>query len=545
MYILGITIGHNGSITLMEDTQIIFHIEEERISRLKRDSEPLVALDAIKRYTNVIDLLVISGTSEALKTNYTSKPFQEAYLNKHGIDVLHTIDEGGFHHRLHAYNAFLNSGFDTSLVLTIDGAGSAPDEDLFEAETISYMDRDAEGEDVYEVLFANLITTREDIDITKDTYRISTRPTIVKMFEGVTERIGYDVAEAGKTMGLSAYGKPDDSFEPLVDGDRGNKYFKPFYPAKTTLDAEQYGEFNDEVGEYEMNLSYAVQTASEELCRKLVQKAIDMKPDEKNICISGGYGLNVVNNFKLVEAFPDKNFWFEPTCNDGGNSIGAARMHSFLKFREAPKMESYNLGHSYEITPESVNSPFNISSASPQDIAELLVDGEIVAIYQGRSEAGPRALGNRSFMMDPRIKDGKDKMNVVKRREWFRPFAASVLEEHASKYFHTKGIKESRYMMIAFPTKKTKAKEIPAVVHEDGTTRIQTVPSGTGAYREIIEKFYELTGVPMVLNTSFNLAGEPLVETPQDAVRTLANAEFDYIYFADVGILMTKRKSSE
>ena len=540
MFILGITTGHNGSVTLMEDSQIIFHIEEERLSRSKRDSEPLLALDAIKGYTDTIDLLVISGTSAAAMTSYTNKPFQEAYLNKRGVGVLHTIDEGGYHHRLHAYNSFLNSGFDKALVVTIDGAGSSLGEGVFETETIAYMDRALEGEGVYEALFTNFVTQEYAEDVITDTYHVSTRPSIVKMFEGVTERIGYDVAEAGKTMGLSAYGKDDDTIKPFLDGDRGNKHFLPKYPAKTTMSAEEYGKFGGKIEDYEMSLAKMVQKDSEILCARLVDKAIALKPEVKNICISGGFGLNVLNNFQLIKNYPDITFWFEPTCNDAGNSIGAARMHSFLQLREAPAITDYCLGYQYDL--KEVPGGFKFKGTTPGEVAKLISDNEIVAIYQGRSEAGPRALGNRSFMYNPTDPVGKDKMNTVKKREWFRPFAASVLTEYATDFFDMQNVKESPFMMIAFPTHENKQEEIPAVVHEDGSTRIQTVSEGSGRYREVIEEFHNITGIPMIMNTSFNLAGEPLVETPEEAFRTLHFADFNYIYFADNNTLVYKEK---
>jgi len=162
---------------------------------------------------------------------------------------------------------------------------------------------------------------------------------------------------------------------------------------------------------------------------------------------------------------------------------------------------------------------------------EIILKQEILAIFQGASEMGPRALGNRSLLFDPRNKDGKTIVNKVKKREWYRPFAGTVLLEHATEWFEMGTIKESPYMSFAIPVKENKKELIPSITHVDGTCRIQTVTREQNKYfYDLIKSFYDKTEVPILFNTSFNLAGEPLVETKEDALSIMARSDLNYLY---------------
>lgn len=175
------------------------------------------------------------------------------------------------------------------------------------------------------------------------------------------------------------------------------------------------------------------------------------------------------------------------------------------------------------------------------DVVDLLLDQQPVAIYQGRSEAGPRALGNRSLIYDPRDPNAKAKINRIKKREQFRPFAASVMLEYANDWFDMAGLRESPYMMYAMDCWEDKWNQIPGVLHVDNICRIQTVTSRQNKnYYDLINAFYDRTGVPMVFNTSFNLAGQPLVESPEDAMETFHESEIPHLYFPEVGRLISK-----
>lgn len=182
-----------------------------------------------------------------------------------------------------------------------------------------------------------------------------------------------------------------------------------------------------------------------------------------------------------------------------------------------------------------------IENVKHNDVAKLLCDKKIVAIFQGRSEAGPRALGNRSMLYTPTDLDGTNHINDVKGREKFRPLAASILHEHANDWFDMMGIDESPYMTFSFKAKESKQHLIPSVIHVDGSCRIQTVKKEQNFhYYELIKNFFELSGVPLLLNTSLNLAGEPIVETVQDALRTFKNSRIDILYFPELDLMIQK-----
>jgi len=169
------------------------------------------------------------------------------------------------------------------------------------------------------------------------------------------------------------------------------------------------------------------------------------------------------------------------------------------------------------------------------DIASKLIDKEIGAIFQGKLELGPRALGNRSIIADPRMKDGKDRVNVIKNREWYRPFACSILEEHAHEWFKMGQLRSSPWMSYAIPVKEDKWKQIPAVVHEDGTCRLQTVNRKQNPfYYDLISEFYKQTNIPLILNTSFNLAGQPIVFNPAKAIKVFLDSELNFVYFPEI-----------
>ena len=199
-------------------------------------------------------------------------------------------------------------------------------------------------------------------------------------------------------------------------------------------------------------------------------------------------------------------------------------------------IDSLYLGPEYDLSPHIGGDTVNT-----MQVAKLLKQQKIVAVFQGRSEAGPRALGNRSILYDPRDPDGRDKINRVKMRESFRPFAGSVLLPHAHKWFDMAGLDESPFMMYALDALPHTHDKIPAILHVDNTCRVQTVSLHDNSnYYQLIDSFYQRTDVPILFNTSFNLAGEPLVETPEDAIECFECSDIDYLYFPEVQKLRGK-----
>jgi carbamoyltransferase len=210
-----------------------------------------------------------------------------------------------------------------------------------------------------------------------------------------------------------------------------------------------------------------------------------------------------------------------------------------------PYAESLYLGPKYCYSDEQIQTTADkydadsVETVTKEQVVELLRKKNIVAMFQGGAEAGPRALGNRSLLFDPTNLDGKDYVNRVKRREYFRPFAGSILHEHAHEWFDMRGLEQSPHMMYAMNCQPGVAEKIPSIIHVDGTCRIQTVKREQNLhYYDLITEFHKASGMPILFNTSFNLGGEPLVETLDDALRTLANSEIEYLYLPEYSKLI-------
>jgi carbamoyltransferase len=259
----------------------------------------------------------------------------------------------------------------------------------------------------------------------------------------------------------------------------------------------------------------------------------------KKLCISGGVGLNSLANGKIYDETPFKNIHIFGPAGDGGASLGAA-LYSYHTKRKTSKKQgiySLKLGTSYsdeEIKKALSKRNLNYKELNEDELIEkvvsLLIQGKIVGWFQGKMEFGPRALGSRSILAKPSPVRMKDEVNKIKNREDFRPFAASVLQEKVHEFFEVPEKKlSSPHMNFVFKARENKKDKIAAVVHKDGTTRIQTVNSKDGIYYKLIKEFYKKTSVPLVLNTSFNVAGEPIVELPGQAIDDLATTHIDYL----------------
>lgn len=563
--ILAINPGHNGSAALVSDGNIIFYGEEERFSRLKYDGNPFRSMLRVLE-THHVDELIIGGTSEQLaQLPWTGEDSYTALVRKYNPNVK-VVQMGGKHHMGHAANAFYNSGFKTAAAVVVDGSGSYHQEKMgneenspvtggFETESIFLCGYPSEITPVYKrYADGDSITYSNGLRDFDDTV------TITKAYEAVTDYLGFHFIEAGKTMGLAPYGKYDENIPPIFVEDRGNKnLLRPNYPAGAFINdyrfpylarSQKFREWQyDEtmVDDKQKNIAWLVQQETQQLVAKLIQKAYD-DTGETNIVISGGYGLNCVANYYYKKVFPNLNIYVDPLSHDGGTALGLALLFSHLNSGNTKPNKLKNLYLSE--TPDYFNLEENIKQfdnlaikdATPEDVAELIANENIVCLFSGRAEAGPRALGNRSILFDPRVLDGKAIVNKVKGREWFRPFAGSIMQEFATEWFDLAGMEESPFMMYAVDVLKEKLPLIPSISHVDGTCRIQTVTQKQNEnYYNLIKAFHTKTGVPILFNTSFNLAGEPLVESPKDAVNTIINSEMKYLYFPDIGKLLYKK----
>lgn len=565
--ILAINPGHNGSACLLVDGKIEFYIEEERISRLKYDGNPFRGiLEAVGKHK--IDELVIGGTGqgEVHELPWTRETAYGALVRKFypGVKVTTRWHE---HHSGHAESAFYNSGFKSAAAIIVDGAGSvinvgtgdnqAPIK-AYETETIYHCEFPNTFKVVYKSCADNDVP-----GVSSEEFELDNAVTITKAYEGVSHYLGFGFIEAGKTMGLAPYGAYDENIGKLFYGSRADKNkFIPAYPSGSIVDQSRnpylrrLDETNDwhkdssKVTDVMKNLAWHVQSETQEKVGDLIQKAVD-KTGEKNIVIAGGYGLNCVANYYYLERFPDLNIYIDPVSHDGGTAIGLAKQ-AWVKYCEESEtvsdlmpLETLYLGidrYSEIIRVPEINiSGVKVKDVNYSEVADIIANGNIVSIFQSKSEAGPRALGNRSILFDPRVKDGKDLVNKVKGREWFRPFAGSVLAEDAKEWFELRGKEETPFMMYAVDVTDAKLGDIPAITHVDGTCRVQTVTKSQNKhYYELIKAFKELTGVPILFNTSFNLAGDPLVETINDALNTIFRSDIKYLYFPEIGKIVVK-----
>ena len=554
MNILAINPGHNGSAALLVDGEIKFYIEEERLSRNKYDGNPFRGiLEAIKCG---VDVLVLGGTSPQFpQLPWTGEDPYSALVRKFNPAV-QVINAGHIHHMGHAAAAFYNSGFDDAAAVIVDGSGTRQEIQFdeqgnknsgFETETIFNCDYEEGIKAVFQSFGGNYDT---NLAISEN-IEMDSAVTIVKAYEAVSDYLGFGFIEAGKTMGLAPYGKPDENIPALFHNGRGNRnVLLPNYPAGAYVDASRnpYLQKKDprqiwhndpsQVTDVAKNLAWAVQDETQTLVGDLIEKAVAIT-GKKNIVIAGGYGLNCVANYYYKKRFPDLNIYVDPISHDGGTAIGLAQLAHHTETKDTTKRPLKTLYLGPERKESYDFGDIETTEVKPADVAKLISEKNIVALYQGRSEAGPRALGNRSILYDPTDPNGKDTVNKVKGREWFRPFAGSMMQEHFEEWFETYGMEESPFMMYAMDFKLEKHGECPAITHVDGTCRIQTVTKEQNeTYHTLIDEFRKITGVPILFNTSFNLAGEPLVETLEDAMKTIKNSDINYLYLPEMGKLV-------
>ena len=277
--------------------------------------------------------------------------------------------------------------------------------------------------------------------------------------------------------------------------------------------------------QWHKDLALAVQTRLEEIVQDMMRYWSE-QTGIRNLCISGGVGLNVKMNGNLFYSGLVDELFIDPVCSDAGASIaGALTLYHELEGLEVGELE--NLYHGPGYTNEEIYDilttckiKFTKEESIEKATAKLLAEGKIIGWYQGRSEAGPRALGARSILADPRTVDSRDKVNgVIKYREMWRPFCPSMLEEGAERYFDEYAF--APFMITTYRANDRAREEVPAIVHVDGTSRPQMVrEAASPRYYKLLKEFEALTGVPVLLNTSFNVKGEPMIESPHDAIRT-------------------------
>ncbi|GII78470.1 carbamoyltransferase [Sphaerisporangium rufum] len=425
------------------------------------------------------------------------------------------------HHRAHAASAYYLSPFDRAAIITWDGIGSDG--------TATYL-ATGEGERI------------------RDVRRVKFPHSLGAMYAGVTGYLGFNpTRDEGKVMGLAAYGTPRyaDAFADLVrlGPDGGYELDLSWFRHHATGKHQMSRRFLDRFGpprlkerapvaQHYADIAYALQHTLERTGLH-VARWLQAETGHTRLATAGGVALNSVMNGRILLETPFEDFFAQPAAADDGSALGAALLLGVGGLGlPRPRGEYIFLGPSFgEAEMERALAEAGVDYRRTGDIAATtaaaLTEGRIVGWFQGRMECGPRALGNRCILADPRRADSKDRLNEkVKHREPFRPFAPSCLAERSGEYFASDH--PSPVMLLVFDVLDHQRERVPAITHADGTARVQTVSERDNPlYHALISRFAELTGVPMVVNTSFNDNEEPIVRTPEEAVRCYLKTDMD------------------
>ena len=570
MYSLGISCYyHDSAAAILKDGHVVAAVEEERFSRKKFDDGfPRMAIDWCLKEAGITPEQINSVAFydkpvlkfERLLDNYIAVAPRGLYsflnvipkwlhkrlwikeeIKKHirGYQGDIIFPE---HHMSHAAHTFFTSPFDEAAILTVDGVGEWSTSSFGSAENTS-------------------------IKLTND---IRWPHSIGMFYSAFTYFLGFKVNEGEyKLMGLSAYGKPkyyDLILNEILDVKNDGslhlnlKYFAFTYDKVMTNQkfAELFGiprrEENVKAEQIHYDIAASAQKVLEDIMLKMVNH-VHKKTGMKNLCLGGGVALNGVANYRILKEGPFESVHIPPSPGDGGSAIGCAQYLYYIHKKQrriivqdhAKRIqENVYVGPSFSndeiksfLEENNIDYEYLTREQLLQTTAKLISEQNVVGWYQGKIEWGPRALGNRSILADPRDSKMKDVLNEkIKHRELFRPFAPSILEEYVSEYFDL--TIPSPYML--FVAKVKKPDKIPAVTHVDGTGRLQTVSrEANPLYYDLINDFYKITGVPVVVNTSMNVRGEPIVNTPEQAYAMIIKTEMDYIM---MGNYMIQRRDS-
>jgi carbamoyltransferase len=545
-WVLGINASHNGSCCLIQGSKIKVAIQEERLSRIKYD--PLYpatntlsinyCLDAVNIRPADLSMIVVSSQSPAdLEQNDISlNRTLRATFNRVPVTRVG-------HHFAHALSAFCTSGFAEAACLVIDGEGS-PERDL------SPEERDAclgvkvspwESISFYSATRLGLAPIRKYMVedgrwLVQRPGKMATFGSLGGMYSAVSQQIFATVLDAGKVMGLAPYGKAVFTPDAFFSYSNNDFIFRDDVP-NAFLHADRWPKRERDY----QNLAASVQLALEQALSLLLlelEKAISTT----DLCYAGGVALNSVANEGVIRKGAFKNVHIVPAAEDSGVALGAAYYGLFLLTGEyaCGRLKRDSMGRRYpiKVVDEAISATPYVSKHIRStnligDVARRLAAGEFAAWFQGGSEFGPRSLGQRSILCDPRSSAAKEALNAtVKFREPFRPFAPAVRLERAAEWFAVDSASiESPFMLRVVPVKDSVRRLIPAVVHIDGTARMQTVSKDDGLFYELLMAFENLTGVPILLNTSLNIMGEPIVETPEEALWCLLETGLDFCAF--------------
>ncbi len=578
MNILGLSFYyHDSSAALVRDGVLVAAAEEERFSRVKHDSGfPGLAIDFVLKRGGIamhdvdyvvfyekpfvkFERMLLSAMAtfprsaavfrESMQRWISDKLWIKSMMGKRlGVPSSKLLFAD--HHMSHAASSFFTSHFREAAILTVDGAGE------WSTATMG-VGRDTQIQILKELRFPHSLGL---------------------LYSAFTAYCGFEINEGEyKLMGMHPYGKPrfvDKIYDLIRVGEDGSlwhdmRYFAYHYSRDTTL-AQAFGEHfgrparDPKLGDKSLDPFYcdiaaSIQVVTEEILLKMITYLF-RETGQQNLCLAGGVALNSVANYKLLKRGPFKDIYVHSAPGDDGGCVGAAywAYNHVLGRPRGPVLDHAYLGSEYsDAEIEAFLKKYDIRHQRIGDdeeffdfVAQRLTEGAVCGWFRGRFEWGPRALGARSIIADPRKPEMKDKLNAtIKFREAFRPFAPSVIEERASEFFDldppSNGTAHypARFMLYVTPVREEKRAVLPAITHEDGSGRLQTVQKATNpAYHRMIERFGELTDVPVIMNTSFNLKGEPIVEDPSHAFNTFSLSGMDFLFLNNYVIRADAKK---
>ena len=524
---------HDFSAAIVSGGAIQVAIEDERIQRIKRgqaDWHAKPARDAAE-YCLAAAHLDLEDLAGVFCNGDIDRPAD--WLNWSRVTFVN-------HHTAHAAASFFTSPHRQAALLVVDGHGSPlrESESGYEVETISV----GRAEDVALTLHALETGMQKK---TSNSWRYITQNSVGWFYGIATRALGLGDAAQGKTMGLAAYGTPKylDALKEFVELQPNGRFrFDPYGGIDDWL-AETLASQGNAM-QVRADIAYAAQEIFVDAIVAAAAEAYRQAPSSA-LCFGGGCALNTLTNSRILEATPFEQIWVFPASGDNGLSVGAALYgaHSVLGqplSSQEPGWRARAVYTGREHTDEEIDTALAdapVAAARSADlvgeIARALADGETVAVCRGRSEIGPRALGNRSLLALPSSTRMRDHINLkIKQRESFRPLAPVVPVEHVATYFE--GIDESPYMLLVATVRPEARESLAAVTHIDGTARVQTVRAEDNPFlHELLERMGERTGIPVLLNTSLNLRGEPIVETPVDAIGLFLRCPLDLLVLGD------------
>ena len=554
-WVLGYSISHNGAVCLLRGGELVVAIQEERVRGEKRARLGRLDESVALRYCLDYAGIGVEQLSAIVACAFSGESLKGSTIWSQGW-------KGKFlsipHHLGHAWAAFAQSGFEDATILVVDGQGGSkhtlPDEELVNLkfadipgqsahhEIVSIYHADASGIRCVEKHIGQWIVAPEGLGKRAN---FSQFGSIGGMFSAASDYIFGNAMDAGKVMGLAAFGQanyPVDDFF-TIDAD-GQFHFSPVLTQKLQA-LEPWPKNQAE----HRDLAASVQAALEVAMTALVRRA-RLLGTSVNLCLVGGVALNNVANEQIVAMPEFERVFVMPAAEDSGPAIGAAyfglhalgHKSAFSPIVQDAPGRPYSAVEVQEAAAQMPGIELARSTRVIDEAVELLLQGKVLGWFQGGSELGPRALGQRSIIADPRRADCKDRLNLqVKHREAFRPFAPAILEECVADWFVLpKKDPTSPFMLRTFAFHPEQAVRVPGAVHQDGSGRLQTLTAArNGRFHALVCAFAAQTGVPILVNTSFNVMGEPIVETPEDAMFSLLYTQLDAVVIDD--FLVTRR----